>query len=121
MWENTDRKINAVIALAIALFSVAYQPLVTGLTLYIPIAIAVLIPLFFIIFVKKILEGHEQETDTFPMIVSLSLLLIVMLIFQDKIIAMMPSGIDGTSLLWIIGIVTVLMFFWLVYKTKKEG
>jgi hypothetical protein len=120
--DKPDRRINGAIALAIALFSIAYPPLVKGLTLYMPLAIAVLIPLFFIVFVKKVIEEDKgkQATDTFPLIVSLIILGMLVYVFEDQIRLLVPLGIDPSAFIWLGGITVSLLFFWLVYKSKKD-
>ncbi len=113
-----NKKVNALIALAIAGFSVLYEPLVLTLSQYMPIAAAVLIVLFFIALVKKIFEGKEKAKDTFPMLVSVAILLLLFGTFADRFVAFIPGGFDPSLVLWVIGIIFVLLFFWLIYKYK---
>ena len=113
---NFSKRINAVIALAIAIFSTLYEPLVAGLQELIPFATILLIILFFIVFIKKIVGGNN--TDAFPVIATIALLLLVLMVVGDRLAPFLPAGTDTTGALWAIGIIAVLMFFYAIYKQK---
>ena len=114
-----NKRVNALLALAIAGFSVLYEPLVVTLSQYIPIAASVLIIVFFLALVKKIFEGKDskQAKDYFPLIVVIAILFLLLIAFADVFLAFLPGNFDASVVLWGIGIVFVLLFFWLVYKT----
>ena len=113
-----NKKVNALLALAIAGFSVIYEPLVAGLTQYMPIAAGLLIIVFFVALVKKVLGGKEGGgKDTFPIVVSIAVLLLILMNFSSGIAAFLPQSlIDSSTIFWIIGIIFVLLFFWGIYK-----
>ena len=114
-----NKRVNAMLALAIAGFSVLYEPLVVTLSQYIPIAASVLIIVFFLALVKKIFEGKDskQAKDYFPLIVVIAILFLLLIAFADVFLAFLPGNFDSSVVLWGVGIVFVLLFFWLVYKT----
>jgi hypothetical protein len=114
------KRINAIIALAFALFSVFYQPLVLGLQQWLPIAVILMIILFFIIFVKRMFAS-EKTGDTFPMAIALATLLIVFSVVGDKVLGFLPSGFDLNNMAWIVGIIIVILFFWTIYNYKGSG
>jgi|SRR3989338_4379453 len=112
-----NKRVNAMLALAIAGFSVLYEPLVLTLGQYIPIAASILIIVFFMALVKKILDGKEGSKDKFPLIVVIAILFLLLIAFADVFLAFLPGNFDSSVVLWGVGIVFVLLFFWLVYKT----
>lgn len=109
------KRINAIIALAVAAFSTTYQPLVSLLQDMIPFATIVLIILFFIVFLKKI-AGGGRGTDFLPIVVVLGILLLILTVVSDRLTPFIPSGFDTTNVLWIVGILVVILFFFAVYK-----
>jgi hypothetical protein len=111
------KRINAIIALAFALFSIFYPPLVLGLQQWLPVAVVLLIILFFILFVKKMFAS-EKSGDTFPMAIALATLLIVFAVLGDRILGYLPAGFDLDTMSWIVGIIIVILFFWTVYNYK---
>ena len=114
-----SRRINAIIALAVGFFAIMYEPLVTGLTEFMPIAVGILIVLFFAAFIKKVLGGGDVK-DSFPIIVVLGILLLLMGLFSDRVAVFLPAGLDANSFLWIVGIVIAVLFFWFIYKYKSS-
>ncbi|HLC67369.1 MAG TPA: hypothetical protein VJI12_00640 [archaeon] len=114
-----DKRVSGAIAAAIGLFSMAYEPLVTSLTQYMPIAVGLLVILFFVAFIQKVLGGGENK-DYFPLIIALGISLVLLGMFSDRLVGYLPYGIDVNMVLWGVGIVAVLLFFWFIYKTKNE-
>ncbi len=112
-----NKRVNAIIAVAIGFFSMMYEPLVFGLSQYMPIAIGLLIILFFVALLKKVF-GNDKSGDNFPIIVSLGVLMLLLIVFADDFIRYVPIGLDPTNLLWIIGLIFAALFFWFVYKHK---
>src|SRR3989338_434239 len=113
-----NKRINALLALAIAGFSVLYESLVLTLGQYIPIAASVLIIVFFLALIKKIFDGKEgSKKDYFPLIVVIAILFLLLIAFADVFLAFLPGNFDSSVVLWGIGLVFVLLFFWLVYKS----
>jgi hypothetical protein len=122
-----DKRVNALISLAIAFFAMVYEPLVVNLTTYMPIAAGIIAVLFFVMLIKKVLGGDKkegagkQERDTLPIIVALGIMLILLAVFSDMLIPLLPSGISADSVLWGAGILVVILFFWFIHKTKNES
>lgn len=116
-----DRRVNAVIALSIAMFSSFYRPLVDGLQQYMPLLVAALIIVFFAVLLKKVFQRDDEKkhVDAFPIIIALGLLLVVLIVISDSFVALMPAGSDPSTILWIIGFVVVVLFFWAAYKIEK--
>ncbi len=111
------KNVNALIALAISLFSIFYPPLVEGLNQFMPVVVAVLLVLFFIAFIKKIFEEKkDKHHDMYPMIVTLGILLLLLGVLGDRFLPFLPAGVEPSTFLWGIGIIIVLVFFWAVYK-----
>ncbi len=116
-----NKRVNAMLALAIAGFSVLYEPLVVTLSQYIPIAASLLIIIFFLALVKKIFEGKEgSKKDYFPLIAVIAILFLLLIAFADIFLAFLPGNFDPSVVLWVIGLVFVVLFFWLIYKTGGE-
>lgn len=118
-----NKKVNALLALAIAGFSVMYEPLVLGMQQYMPIAAAVLIVVFFFALLKKIFGKKEGDKggDMVPLIITLAVLLLLMVAFGQNLTSFLPAGMDPQSLLWGVGIIIAVLFFWLIYKTKETA
>lgn len=112
-----DKKVNALIALAVAGFSILYEPLVLALTQYMPVAAAILVVLFFVALAKKVLGGGSQEM-TFPLVVSLAIMLLLLSIFADRLVPFVPGGFDAGNAMWLVGILIAILFFWMIYKYK---
>ena len=113
-----SKKVNAILALAIAAFSVMYEPLVEGLMAYLPIAAVILIVLFFIMFLKNAFGGKDDNKGTpFPTIVSLAILLLLLGISYTSLTPYIPSELDPSNVFWGIGVLVAIMFFWMIYKT----
>lgn len=117
----SDRKVNAIIALAIAAFSTFYEPLVVGLQAFIPLATIFFILLFFLLMLKKVFEKEKgKEGDTLPMVVAIALLLIAMSVLGDEVVQFLPVGIDTNMFLWIVGFFLIVVIFYGVWS-RKEG
>ncbi len=113
-----SKKVNAILALAIAAFAVMYEPLVVGLMTYLPIAAVIFIILFFIMFLKNALGSKENTSKTpFPTIVSLAILLLLLGISYSNLTPYIPAELDPSNVFWGIGVLVAIMFFWMIYKT----
>ena len=116
-----NKKVNAILALAIAAFAVMYEPLVLALQQYLPIAAVVFIILFFVMFLKNALGGKDSTTKTpFPTIVSIAILLLLLGISYSSLTPYIPAELDPSNVFWGIGILVAIIFFWMIYKTKDQ-
>ncbi len=115
-----DRRVNGALALAIALFSMAYEPLVLALTQYMPIAVGVLIVLFFLALLKKMFTKGEGGGDKLPILVTIILLAMLLGAFSQELTRFVPLGFDPTAVLWIGGLILVFLFFWFIYSHKAS-
>jgi len=117
-----DKRINAAIAAVIAFFATSYEPFVVGMAEYMPVIAAIFVVIFFIVFLKKIFGKDEKEkgkpSDMLPIGIALAFLLIVLAIMWDRIYGFVPYGFDASNVLWIIGIIIIVIIFWVAYKHK---
>ncbi|MCX6815659.1 MAG: hypothetical protein NT120_02315, partial [Candidatus Aenigmarchaeota archaeon] len=118
-----DKRVNIIIALAVAAFAAIYEPFVTGLQTYMPVAAILLIILFFFVFVKKVFEKGKDKapTDFLPIIVILAVLILIFGAFGAGLASFVPAGVDPTTVMWAVGIVIVILFFWAAYKYRGES
>jgi len=42
-----------------------------------------------------------------------------MVAFGQNLTSFLPAGMDPQSVLWGVGIIIAVLFFWLIYKTKE--
>lgn len=110
-----QNNVNVVIAVVFAFFAVLSPQVVNMLTGILPFGAIVLVVLFFFILVKKLVGGGVQA-DSWPIAVSLAISLLLLGVFWNKISPMLPGGIDPTQMLWVVGIVLVMLIFWVAYK-----
>ena len=77
--KKFNSAVNLVIAGAFGFFAVLYEPLVSGLMTFVPIAAIIFAALFFFLILKEVFKGKEgSKTETFPLLVALALLLLVL-------------------------------------------
>ena len=114
--KKFNSAVNLVIAGAFGFFAVLYEPLVSGLMTFVPIAAIIFAALFFFLILKEVFKGKEgSKTETFPLLVALALLLLVLGILWPTI-GFEVAGISSTNILWIIGVVIVIVIFYAAYK-----
>lgn len=117
--EKAPVKIYAMLAIVFGAFSAAYEPLVTGLQQYIPYAAGLLLLIFFVTLIKKVFEGKKNKnTDTYPILISLVILLLLLATFGNSLRSFLPSSLDPEVVLWVVGIIIVILFFLGIYKYK---
>lgn len=114
--KNTN--VITVIALVFAIFSILYEPYVTILYTVMPIATAILIILFFIYLVNEMRK--KTKGAPLPVLGVLTLLLIVLAVTWSDIEAYLPADFASEDTLWIIGIVVVLIMFWLAWSGQSS-
>ena len=112
-----NRAVNLMIAGVFGLFSVLYEPLVTGLQTLLPIAAIIFVILFFVIILKAVL-GEGKVIDTFPMVAALGILLILLGIFWPSL-GFEFAGLNSTNVFWLLGITLVVLIFILAYSQKQ--
>ena len=113
-----NKSVNLLIAAVFGLFSVMYEPLVMGLQTILPIAAIIFVILFFVIIIKSVF-GDGKEIDTFPMVVALGILLILLGIFWPQL-NLEFAGLNSTNVFWLLGIVVVVLIFILAYSQKES-
>src|SRR3989344_3351422 len=114
--KKFNSALNLVIAGAFGFFAILYEPLVSGLMTFVPIAAIIFVVLFFFLILKEVFKGKEgSKTEVFPLIVALALLLLVLGILWPTI-GFEVAGISSTNILWIIGVVIVIVIFYAAYK-----
>jgi hypothetical protein len=113
--------VNAGIAVVFGIFSAMYEPFVTGVQTYLPIAAALLVIVFFVVLIKKLFGGKEGKTtyDAVPIAVVLISLLLVLISQWSLLQGFLPAGIDAWNFAYGLGIVMVLIIFVAVYKHKS--
>ncbi len=112
-----QRKVNVIIAMAFAIFAVLFEPFVFGLQTVLPFAVIGIVIIFFILFLKKVFGGGDK-IDAWPIATSLIFALLLLGIFWDQIGFSVP-GIDSTNMLWLVGILIVLLIFYVTYQHGK--
>lgn len=115
-----DKRVNAIIAVAFGLFAVLYEPFVTGLQVFLPIATIFLIIVFFIVFLKKVFGEKKEKSDTLPIAVTLAVLLGAMSVLGDELALLLPIGIEPIMFVWLSGLVIIILIFAAVWS-RKEG
>ena len=118
------RNVNVAIAAVFGLFSAIYEPFVSGIQTYLPIAAGVLIIIFFFALVRKLFGGDKESDkriDALPISIVLISLLIVLASQWDLVRGFLPAGLDAASVAWGIGIAAILIIFWAVYRHKETG
>ena len=118
-----QKNVNAVIALAFALLAAAYPPFVSSLYTYLPIAAGILAVLFFVQVIRKTFGSKKEDAkyDALPPVIGLGISLLLTGVLWNQIYYYFaPLGISSNNLLWTIGIIVVVLIFWLVYKHKEQ-
>ena len=108
--------VNAIIAVVFAAFSVTYEPLVAALQQFIPLAAALLLIVFFFVFLRRLFGSKTgQHFDALPFLVVISFLLLLVGLFWDSLGLSLP-GMSSSNMMWLIGIIIVIMIFLAAYK-----
>jgi hypothetical protein len=115
-----NKRVNALIALVFAFFTLTYQPAIDFIMQIMPFAIMFFVAFFFIGFIIKIAKkGVEKDFTLLAIIVGLILLLLATQ-GSEAITRFMPGyGDQGTSLLTIAGIVFIIVILLAAYKMTK--
>ncbi len=118
-----NKNVNAALAAVFGLFSAMYQPFVSGIQTYLPIAAGILIIVFFFVLLKKLFgekkEGQTSTYDALPLMVVLISLVVVLISQWNIVRGFLPAGVDATNVGWGLGIILVLLIFWFAYKHKS--
>ncbi len=110
--------VNVIIAVVFAAFAVSYEPLVTTLQQVIPFAAALLLVLFFFVFLKRIFGSKQgQHFDALPFVVVIGFLLILLGLFWDSL-GFSVLGLSSSNVMWLLGILLVVVIFFAAYKHK---
>ena len=119
LFGGINTRVAAIIALVVAFFTVMYEPFVSYMQDFMPIAALILIFLFFIVLIQNVIGGKAEAADSLPIVVVLAVLLLVVGLLWDNLAIRLP-GITSENLLWLIGIVIISMIFIAVYKHPKD-
>ncbi len=119
-----EKGVNIIIALAFGLFAATYQPLVSALQQFLPIAAAIIVVLFFILLIKKVFmgdkkEGKSQFFDSLPVAIGLGLGLLLVGILWKDFAGYLPYGISPVNALWLIVIIVVVILFLAFYRHNE--
>ncbi|MEM5825983.1 MAG: hypothetical protein QXM64_01180 [Candidatus Aenigmatarchaeota archaeon] len=118
-------RVNILLALAIALISISYKPFIDFIWNLLPISSIIFIIFFFIAFIKESIKSEEK--DPIPFLVSIGILILVLGVFGEFFNFPFQHYIPFSQkdILWIIGIILVILFFYLGYlsrgKEKEEA
>lgn len=117
-----DKKINAIIALAFAIFAVTYEPFVRGLQTFLPIATILLVVAFFIVFLRSVFKRKKdkEESDTLPIAVAIAVLLIVLATVGSQILDLFQIDFDRENLLALIGLAAIVIIFFAAYSKPEK-
>lgn len=108
------------IAGVIALVSALYQPFSAFLQQIIPLASIALVVVFFFVFVQQIMK-KEEKGDPWPAMVGLGVFLLVVGVVWPNVQTYLGfTGISPDAMLWAVGIIVVLLIFYLAYSSKGE-
>ncbi len=105
---------NVAIAAVIGFFAATFPPAASFLQSILPVGAVLLVLVFFLIFVRDLLG--KGSGDKLPAVVALIIALMLMAVLWERIIPFLPADVDPTSLLWILGVIIVLLIFYLVYR-----
>jgi purine-cytosine permease-like protein len=115
-----NKNVNAALAAVFGLFSAIYEPFVSGIQAYLPIAAAILIVIFFFVLINRLFETKEgKKRDVFPLSIVVAFLLIILGSQWSRLQGFLPANIDPSTVLWIVGILLVIIIFWAAYAHQK--
>lgn len=116
-----NRRVNAVIALVFALFTLTYEPAVNFVNQIMPFAIIFFIAFFFIGFIIKIARKGADKDFTL-LIIIVGLILLLLATQGPGFIGSFMPGFEeqGNNILVIAGIVFIGVIFLAAYKMQKE-
>lgn len=115
-----NKRVNALIALVFALFTLTYAPAMEFINQIMPFALIFFVAFFFIGFVIKIARKGVDKDYTLLAIIIALVLLILATQGAKFIENFMPGyGDQGTTLLTIAGIVFIIVILLAAYKMTK--
>lgn len=109
-----QKNVNAMIALAVALFAIIYPPYIDILYVWLPYLCILFIAIFLVLMLKNLFvkEGKKPE-QSWPMLVTIAVLFLVFMFISPSIPLPSSSLISSQDILLIIGlafIVVILIF-----------
>ena len=108
------------IAAVIAVVAALYQPFVTFLQQIIPLASIALVVIFFLVFIKQLIR-KEGKGDPWPAMIGMAAVLLVLGIAWPSVQTYLGfTGISPDVMLWAIGIVVILLIFYMAYSAREE-
>ncbi len=106
-----QKGVNLTIALVMAFFSIAYQPLTAWLVVILPIAVIILLVIFGLLLVKSVL-GKEKED--LPTMLGVLVIFLLVLAYTQQLVTYQLSQ----DVVWVISIFIVLVMFYLGSKSS---
>jgi len=108
------------IAAVIAIVAALYQPFVVFLQQVIPLASIALVVIFFLVFIKQLIK-KEGKGDPWPAMIGMAAVLLVLGIAWPSVQTYLGfTGISPDVMLWAIGIVVILLIFYMAYSAREE-
>ncbi len=119
-----QKNVNAILALAIALFAVIYPPYITLLYEWLPYLCIIFIVIFVVLMLKNLFVGEKGKKElepTWPMLIAIAVLFLVFMTVYQSI--PLPSGsfISSQDILLIVGIAFVVLILSVGAKLKDKG
>lgn len=105
-----QKNVNAILALAIALFSIVYPPYIELLYIWLPYLCIIFLALFIILIFKNLFikEGKELET-TWPMLITIVILFLVFMFISPSIPLPNSSLVSNQDIMLLIGVAFVVI------------
>ena len=117
-----NKAVNGIIAVVIAFVAVSNAGIASFLISVMPIAAMLFIVIFFFKFIKSLFSGSGGERDWTMLIILIGLAMVFMLSQGTQMVMdWLPSGfpVDENNFILIIGIVLIIVIFFVVYKSSK--
>ena len=117
-----ERRVNALIALALAIAAISQSWIVSSIYSILPIVTIFILAVFAVKFFKTIFLGSKEEiqNEAPALIVSLGLLLIVLGNVADKLVQLLPVYVPTMDFLWLVGVLVVALMFYLAWKSQSQ-
>lgn len=116
--------VNTLVAFALAIFAISYQPFVVLLWSYLPTFIWIFVILFFIAFIARLFGLSAGKMINFSDIATNAVALLLLMTLGWQIFKYFPSDIpfigNQENFMFTIGLIFVLMLIWAIFKYQTE-